>query len=162
MLLTVTELVPMTESARSLSTESVIQSLAVPSPRHGPRWYVVQCDRRALENLERQGFSCYWASLTVEKVRAGRKLDIQQSLFPGHLFIHLDEVNDDWQPIRSTRGVHQIVRFNEYPLPVPDEIVEPIRLRRACDPPHFPHPRPGERVLITDDPFSQFEAIFYG
>lgn len=36
-----------------------------------------------------------------------------ESLFPGYLFIQLDQLNDNWHPIRSTRGVNQLVTFGK-------------------------------------------------
>lgn len=128
------------------------------------RWYLVQCkaheDSRALENLERQGFDCYRPARPVVRCREGRKLTAVEPLFPGYLFIHLDRVKDNWAPIRSTRGVSQIVRFNEYPLPVPDRIIEGIRARLAGPVVEEPYLKPGERVRITEGAFSQLEAIF--
>lgn len=129
-----------------------------------PRWYVVQCktreDRRALEHLERQGFSCYRPMLSAEKLRRRRRVEIREPLFPGYLFVQLDKVNDNWYPIRSTRGVIQIVRFNEHPLPIEDEIIDMIRERLASDEPRVPYLEPGARVLITDGCFANVEAIF--
>jgi len=129
-----------------------------------PRWYLIQCkarqDERALEHLERQGFECYGPVYEKERIRRGRKELASVALFPGYLFIRLDGVHDNWLPIRSTRGVIQIVRFNEYPLPVPDGIVEAIRRRTEGQPIREPYLRSGERVIITDGGFSGLEAIF--
>lgn len=129
-----------------------------------PRWYVIQCkprqDARARENLERQGFSCYLPTRKVEKLQHGRKLTVEESLFPGYLFINLDVLNNNWYPIRSTRGVSQIVRVREHPLPVQDEIIGMIRQRLESDPHQVPYLQPGQRVVITAGCFSQFEAIF--
>ncbi len=80
-------------------------------------------------------------------------------MFPSYLFIRIDSVNDNWYPIRSTRGVNHIVRFNEHPLAVPDEIIGGIRMRLAGQPAE-PYLKPGERVRITEGAFSQLEAIF--
>jgi transcriptional antiterminator RfaH len=128
------------------------------------RWYVIQCKRReefrALQHLERQKFSCYLPTLAVEKRRNGRKLDAREPLFPGYLFVRLDDVSDNWHPIRSTRGVIQIVRFSEHPLPLQDEIVEIIRQRLAGNAPRATYLRPGELVVITEGCFSHLEAIF--
>jgi transcriptional antiterminator RfaH len=128
------------------------------------RWYLVHCkprqDERALENLQRQGFPCYRPARSVERCREGRLYTAAETLFPGYLFIQLDRVNDNWYPIRSTRGVDQIVRFNHYPAPVCDEIVEGIRARLAALAPAEPYLKPGERVRIMDGPFAQLEAIF--
>jgi transcriptional antiterminator RfaH len=137
---------------------------AMDSPVTRLRWYVVQCktreDHRALEHLERQGFCCYRPTLRIEKVQRGRKVEVRESLFPGYLFVQLDQVNHNWSPIRSTRGVIQVVRFNEHPLPVEDEVIELIRERLASGGPRVPYLKSGERVLVTDGCFADVEAIF--
>jgi transcriptional antiterminator RfaH len=129
-----------------------------------PQWYVVQCkpreERRALENLERQRFCCYLPMLAVEKLRHGSVRAVPEPLFPGYLFINLDELTDNWLPIRSTRGVIQLVRFREYPVPVAEAMIEGIRERLTSDTPRIPYLKPGERVRITQGPFSDVEAIF--
>lgn len=129
-----------------------------------PRWYLVQCrarqDERALEHLERQGFECYRPHYEVERIRSGRKESASVALFPGYLFIRLDRIHDNWLPIRSTRGVLQIVRFNEYPLPVADGIIEQLRQRSEKGWSREPHLQSGERVIVTEGSFSGIEAIF--
>jgi transcriptional antiterminator RfaH len=128
------------------------------------RWYVVQCksreDARALEHLERQGYKCFLPVCAVEKLRHRRKVEVSEPLFPGYLFISLNRAHDNWHSIRSTRGVVQLVRFNEYPVPVPDQIVESIRNRAVTQPPRVPLLQPGERVRITEGCFSDLEAIY--
>jgi transcriptional antiterminator RfaH len=135
-----------------------------PALKSHPRWYLIQCkarqDERALEHLERQGFECYRPVYEKERIRRGRKELASVALFPSYLFIRLDRVHDNWLPIRSTRGVIQIVRFDENPLPVADGIVETIRRRTESQPTREPYLTSGERVVITDGGFSGLEAIF--
>jgi transcriptional antiterminator RfaH len=129
-----------------------------------PRWYAIKCkprqEYRALENLERQRFPCYLPELSVEKLKDRCKVELQEPLFPGYLFIELSDINDNWYPIRSTRGVSHLVCFNQHPVPIQDEIIELIRQRLVTSPPTVPYLRPGERVRITEGSFSQLEAIF--
>lgn len=150
--------------ASAIMGESIMLTVAGNSDTSKRRWYVVRCkprqDFRALKNLERQGFSCYLPTLSVKRPQRGRQLQIQEPLFPGYLFIHLDDLNDSWYPIRSTRGVSHIVCFNEHPLPVQREIVEMIRERLVTNRPPVPYLQPGERVRITEGCFSGVEAIF--
>jgi transcriptional antiterminator RfaH len=141
----------------------VPRSMAPPSSDGGLRWYLVHCkpheDGRALENLERQGFECFRPMRLHERWRNGRKVTASEPLFPRYLFILLDDGRDNWYPIRSTRGVNRIVRFNEKPLPVREEIIDGIRAQLTeCR--HEPHLRAGQRVRITEGVFSQLEAIF--
>lgn len=145
-----------------LLRELLLHRMPTSTPRL--RWYVVQCkareDGRALEHLERQGFACYRPTLTLEKVRRRPKLAVQESLFPGYLFVRLDPSNDSWSAIRSTRGVVRIVRFDEHPLPVEEGVIELIRERVANNAPRVPYLTAGERVLITEGCFADVEAIF--
>jgi transcriptional antiterminator RfaH len=129
-----------------------------------PRWYLIQCrarqEERALDHLERQAFECYRPLYEKERIRRGRKDLTQAALFPGYLFTRLDRIHDNWLPICSTRGVIQIVRFNDYPLPVADVIIEQIRRRIESEPLREPYLIEGDRVVITEGSFSGIEAIF--
>ena len=128
------------------------------------RWYLIHCkprqDARALENLERQNFHCYRPVKQMDRRRDGRICASEEPLFPRYLFIRLDRVNDNWYLIRSTRGVNRIVRFNDYPMPVEDAIIDGIRARLADPAYKEPYLKPGDRVQIMEGAFSQLEAIF--
>ena len=95
-------------------------------------WYVVQCranqNYRAQENLENQGFTCFQPQLCLEKVRAGRRVQRQEPLFPGYLFIQLSEQDSGWHTIRSTRGVTKLVAFGDRPAAVPPSVIGATRV----------------------------------
>jgi transcriptional antiterminator RfaH len=128
------------------------------------RWYLVQCrprqDARAQAHLERQGFECYRPLYERERIKSRRSHQGKAALFPNYVFIRLDRIHHNWQPICSTRGVTRIVRFNEYPMSVPDETI--AQIRRRIDNQSIPEPyfHSGERVVITEGGFSGIEAIF--
>ena len=128
------------------------------------RWYLVQCrahqDKRALEHLQRQRFECYRPLYEKECVRRGDRCFEIAALFPGYIFIRLNRSWDNWAPIRSTRGVIQIVRFNDVPLPVADGIVEQIRRRIEDRPIREPYLKSGDSVIVTKGSFSGIEGIF--
>jgi transcriptional antiterminator RfaH len=128
------------------------------------RWYLIHCkpreEWRAVEHLERQSYTCYLPTLNLERLHQGRRIVTQEPLFPRYLFIQLNEIEGNWYPIRSTRGVNQIVSFNDQPVPVAEEIVEEIRTRLATQPAQVALFAPGERVQITDGAFADVEAIF--
>ncbi len=96
-------------------------------------WFLVQCkpkqDLRAFENLQRQGYECLMPLHRVVQLKKGKLVAKEEPLFPGYVFIELDSVQDNWMPIRSTRGVSQIVRFNSTPLSVPSIVIKNIRLK---------------------------------
>lgn len=71
-------------------------------------WYLVQSkprnEARALENLLRQGYETYLPLIEVERLQRGKLLKKQEPLFSRYLFLHLEEGNDNWGPIRFDPG----------------------------------------------------------
>lgn len=128
-----------------------------------PAWYVIQCranqNRRAQANLENQGYTCFHPQLSVERLRAGRRVTRAEPLFPGYLFIHLCQRTQSWHRIRSTRGVQKLVAFGLYPVPVPDEVIEALRQAQSAND-DIPAIRPGDRLRIRNGPFTNLEGVF--
>jgi transcriptional antiterminator RfaH len=126
-------------------------------------WYVVQCksrqEERAEDNLRNQHFACYRPVQQVEAVRHGKRVTVDEPLFPGYLFVHLSRITDNWSSIRSTRGVLRLVSFGDMPVPVPAGVVNEIkrRLGGVVSRPLF---EPGSRVVVTDGPFKDLSGIF--
>jgi transcriptional antiterminator RfaH len=52
------------------------------------------------------------------------------SLFPRYLFIELDDKNQNWTPIRSTKGVANFVRFGLNFAIVPNQIIRLIKIQQ--------------------------------
>jgi len=133
----------------------------------GRAWYLVYCKPRqeitALENLQRQGYTCYLPLCRQRRRRAGKFVTMVESLFPRYLFISLDRENDNWAPIRSTRGVLSLVRFGNRVASVPDALVDGIRLRddeaglQALPEKEF---KRGDAVRIMEGSMAGLEAIF--
>lgn len=127
------------------------------------RWYVVRSKpgqtKRAVQELQNQGFEVFCPSITVEHIRAGKRVTCVEPLFPGYLFIELSELTSNWRPIRSTRGVAQILTFGERPAIVPDDVVESLRDQvRTYEELHKLEPQ--HPVRIEEGPFSNLNAVF--
>ena len=126
------------------------------------RWYLIQTkprqEARAEEHLQRQHFECYRPLQSGERKRSNRT-SVEEELFPGYLFIRMDQVHDNWYPIRSTRGVARIVTFGGHPVPVRDELIEQIRQRLSAPAPRMVFTQ-GEPVLTKAGGFCDVEAIF--
>lgn len=125
-------------------------------------WYLLQTkprqDARAEMHLLQQDYICFRPQWRVQHVKAGKIHEVSESLFPGYLFIFLQD-NQNWSSVRSTRGVKGVVRFGEYALPVPEVIVESIKNRVLGVQVRGLFEK-GERVMISDGPFSGLNAIF--
>lgn len=143
--------------------EDLISSQA-PLPTGQAAWYVLQCKPRqhfrAEEHLTNQGFTCYQPLLHAEKIQQGKRREVVEPLFPGYLFIRLCRINDNWAPIRSTRGVTRMVGFTGSPQPVPDSVINALRQRMAAQPHVAPALQPGDPITVTTGAFADIEAIF--
>lgn len=99
----------------------------------GPHWYLVQARprqaARAVANLQQQGYRVFHPQIRVEQLRRGRPALVEQSLFPDYLFIRLQPGVDNYGPVRSTRGVLQLVGFGTAPVPFNAAFVEMLQAR---------------------------------
>jgi transcriptional antiterminator RfaH len=128
-------------------------------------WYLLQCkphqDERAHLNLLQQNYAVFHPQLLRDRVIRGKQQRVRESLFPGYLFIHLGG-NDNWAPIRSTRGVSRFVEFNHGPATVPENVIEHLRARcfESSLTPDDPPLTPGDHLQIIRGPLSTLEGVF--
>ncbi|QTR52849.1 transcription termination/antitermination NusG family protein [Thiothrix unzii] len=134
-------------------------------------WYLLTSrprqDALAEEQLLKQEYEVYRPLAQCLRARRGKMLSVVESLFPRYMFIHLDDgVEDNWGPIRSTRGVVGFVRFGirNLPPPIPEKFILALKAaesqlaERAIDLDRFHN---GDVVVIDNDgPFKGLPAIF--
>ena len=126
-------------------------------------WYAIQHKPgqgdRALENLQNQNARCFYPKVSAERIRAGKRTTRLEPLFPGYLFINIDESDPLWSKLRSTRGVLRVVGFGGKPVAVPDEVINYIS-DGLITVEKQGGLRKGEHVQIQDGPFRGIEGIF--
>ncbi|MFL1455777.1 transcription/translation regulatory transformer protein RfaH [Marinobacter sp. GN3S48] len=126
-------------------------------------WYALQHKPaqgdRALENLQNQDIACFYPKITVEKIKAGKRTRKLEPLFPGYLFVNLEQTDPMWSKLRSTRGVLRVVSFANKPAPIADDVIEHVRdsLHTVAEQGGI---KPGQSVELSDGPFQGLEAIF--
>lgn len=131
------------------------------------QWYVVHsqvnAERRALENLERQGYSA-WLPLYRKTRRHARRVEtVLRPLFPRYLFVEIDTESEPWRSILSTFGVHSLIGDSDAPQPVPAAVIEALRARAGADGTFELKPRnlkSGDRVRVTVGPLADLEGLF--
>ncbi|ALO46423.1 transcription/translation regulatory transformer protein RfaH [Pseudohongiella spirulinae] len=126
-------------------------------------WYLLQCrpmqQDRAEQHLQNQDFQTFVPRHPVKRVRRGKYITVAEHLFPGYVFIQLDE-HSDWRALNATRGVSRVVSFNGRPHPVPQDLIAELQRRFSEDGvPPKPLFEPGEKVQITEGCFRHVEAI---
>ena len=125
-------------------------------------WYLVQSkprnEMRALENLVRQGYETYLPLMEVERLQRGKLFKKMEPLFPRYLFLHLEEGNDNWGPIRSTMGVAGLVRFGQAYAVVSDDVLEAVCVRtQDVKKALF---TPGDSIRVVSGPLLGLEGVF--
>jgi transcriptional antiterminator RfaH len=123
------------------------------------KWYLIKTKPRnekiALANLENQNYDAY-----CPLAKINNKIVV---LFPGYLFINLDETSDNWGPIRSTKGVLNFVRFGLNYANISGKTLNFIKknefntIEGIKELDGF---KPGERVQITEGIFKNCVGIF--
>jgi transcriptional antiterminator RfaH len=123
------------------------------------KWYLIKTKPRqenvAITNLKNQNYHIYCPCAKINN-----KIKV---LFPGYLFISLDETAENWAPIRSTKGVLNFVRFGLSYAKISNQLISFIqdnefnttkRIKNLND---F---KSGDKVQITDGVFKNCVAIF--
>lgn len=128
-------------------------------------WLVVMTKPRmeteAKVNLERQRFVVYMPTWVDLRRRSDGWQKVQSAMFPRYLFAKIVNDEQSISPIRSTRGVSQLVRFGTELARATDSMICEIRgleaARNAGGDQLKPF-KPGDEVLITAGPFKGISA----
>lgn len=131
------------------------------------QWYLLTSkpfkDELAEIELGKQGYEVYRPLAQRLRKQRGKLVKKTESLFPRYLFIALNELTDNWAPIRSTKGVQQFVRFGTYPALVPTDLILNLKNQelalgeRAIDLDRF---HQGDLVTLTEGPFRGLNGVF--
>jgi len=133
------------------------------------RWYLIHTKARAESvaelHLRRQGYGVYFPRLLQVDPVVARSTGSIVPLFPRYLFLRLSETCQSLVPVQSTKGVVGVVRFGVRCAVVPDQVVADLLARE--DPMSGLHRLNrcsrlalGQRVKITEGPFSGLEGVF--
>ncbi|MEC7643213.1 transcription/translation regulatory transformer protein RfaH [Idiomarina sp.] len=127
-------------------------------------WYVLKTkprqEDRALENLNRQGFKCFGPKLNVERIVRGKRSLRTEPLFPGYVFVQSDELAEQFYKLRSTYGVHSLVRFGDRIPKLPQSWIDTFKGKDALA--ETQAPKIGDQVEINEGPFKGFMAKVIG
>lgn len=131
-------------------------------------WYVVQTkprkEREAEENLQYQGFHTYLPWLQRVQQKGPKWTKVMEPLFPRYLFIHMDMQQESVAPIRSTRGVSQLIKFGQHIQAVEPEVIDFLKAREDKDSGcYIGEEKPlakGDKVEIREGPFQGLVGIY--
>jgi len=133
-------------------------------------WYLLSSKPRqeqtAKLNLIQQNYEIYLPYHQVRKRKKTGHTLVTEPLFPRYLFIRLSHTQSNWAPIRSTRGVANIIRFGNANAKVPNVLVSKLKTQEKH---HFeqnanaltqPKFKKGEKVRILEGVMAGYDGIF--
>ena len=126
-------------------------------------WYALQYKPaqgdRALAHLQNQDIACFYPKITVERLKTSKRTKKLEPLFPGYLFVNLEQTDPVWAKLRSTRGVLRIVGFANKPAAIGDDVIQHIKdsLDSVAEQGGI---KPGQAVQLNEGPFEGINAIF--
>ena len=93
----------------------------------------------------------------IVTVKAGKKKELQEKIFPGYILIRMVLTDDTWLLIRTTNGVTAFVGTGNKPTPISEKEVAAILKFMQMEAPKYKATfTVGEAVKIIDGPFSDF------
>ena len=123
------------------------------------KWYLIKTkprqEKKAKQNLENQGYEVF---CPIAKIN-----DKLVVLFPGYLFVQLNDKTQNWAPINSTKGVSHFVKFGLNFAKVPNSVIEFIKTNQHITADKLNNLnkfKPGDKVQISDGTFKDYTAIF--
>jgi transcriptional antiterminator RfaH len=117
-------------------------------------------EKVALDNLTHQNYQCYLPLINKEKILRGKKILSKEPMFPRYLFVRLShDGQQNWSPIRSSKGVSHLVNFGGVAASLDDEMMDNLqqKIDKAMLVKVFSI---GDKVEILKGPFKGMEAIF--
>jgi transcriptional antiterminator NusG len=123
--------------------------------------------RIASMNMEERIFEVVIPMEDVAKLdKSGKRVVVQQKVFPGYLLVRMDLDDESWRVVRNTPGVTGFVGSGAKPTPLSRREVESIlqvkaggaeaTARRAKPRLEF---EVGETVRVKDGPFADFTGV---
>ncbi len=128
-------------------------------------WLVVmtkpKMEAKAKEQLVYQGFDAYLPLWVELRRRQGTWQKVQLPMFPRYLFVRPSYIDQSLAPIRSTRGVSQLVRFGIEPAWASEDLINGVRqLERSRNETSqgLTAFKKGDDVRVTHGPFKGVSA----
>lgn len=117
----------------------------------------------AQQNLELQGFEAYLPLYKRLKNTDAATVTVFEPMFPRYVFFRPAHSGQSIAPVRSTRGVAQVVRFGHEMATLGAGVLNSIRQlereRNAADPAALSALSPGKVVRFRDPAFAGLEGL---
>ena len=135
------------------------------------RWYIVNTysgyENKVKVNLEKRieymnmGEKIFRVEVpqkTITQVKAGKKTEKDEKVFPGYVLVEMIMDEDSWYVVRHTAGVTRFVGSAKKPIPARDSEIKKVLGRTSSDAPQRIEldVKVGDKVRIISGPFTEF------
>ena len=133
------------------------------------KWFVItskpRSEQRAVDNLTSQHIEVYLPKIKRLKKRQGKKVIIEEVLFPNYLFVKLTIEKSNFNAIRSTRGVGSFVRFGLNYATINNELIARLKTDLAESTEQntveiLTNIDKGKQLIITEGPLQGLTGIY--
>lgn len=159
------------EIERALDDEALAESEEDSGPKS--EWFVIHSysgmENKVKKNLEHRAESMGMTDRILQvvvpteteiEIKDGVRREVEKRVFPGYILIEMIMDEDSWYVVRNTPGVTSFVGMGNKPSPLSAAEVERIMSRIESDEPRIKVSFDvGERVRITEGPFSEFTGL---
>jgi transcription termination/antitermination factor nusG len=136
------------------------------------RWYIVHTysgyENKVKVNLEKRIeymnmgdkiFRIEVPQKTVVQMKAGKKQEKEEKVFPGYVLVEMIMDEDSWYVVRHTSGVTKFVGSVKKPIPVRESEIKRILHRTSSQVEKVElDVKVGDKVRIISGPFADFDA----
>ncbi len=160
------------EEISEVSTEEVSEVENIkPAKAPEKRWYIVNTysgyENKVKVNLEKRIeymnmtekiFRVEVPQKTITQVKAGKKTEKDEKVFPGYVLVEMIMDEDSWYVVRHTAGVTRFVGSAKKPIPARDSEIKKVLGRATTDAPQRIEldVKAGDKVKIIAGPFADF------
>jgi transcriptional antiterminator NusG len=93
------------------------------------------------------------------KIKDGKRVTIEEKIFPGYVLVEMIVTDDSWYVVRNTPNVTGFVGSGTIPTPVSDAEIQFLQKRMGVEEPKYKiDVRPNDLVRIMDGPFKDYEG----
>ena len=93
------------------------------------------------------------------KIRDGKRVTVEEKIFPGYVLVNMIVTDDSWYVVRNTPNVTGFVGSGTVPSPISEDEVKVIQKRMGVEEPKFKIDfGVNDLVRIMDGPFKGFEG----
>lgn len=96
---------------------------------------------------------------TVTQMKAGKKQEKEEKIFPGYVLVEMIMDEDSWYVVRHTSGVTKFVGSAKKPIPAKESEIKKILHRSSSQVEKIElDVKVGDKVRIISGPFADFDA----